>query len=94
MSSTFSVEMKSKTHVRSISISDETHDRVLFEGDLGRLLEVSLIEGSSLEVVGANGVLRLEIVEDVLRRVLTSPGRELSLSSEVGSSKKYQEKRR
>jgi hypothetical protein len=30
-------------------------------------------------------VLRLEIGEDVLRRVLTSPGRELSLSSEVGS---------
>jgi len=77
--------MRSKTHVRSISISDEAHDRVLFEGDLGRLLEVSVIEGSSLEVIGANGVLRLEISEDVLRRVLTSPGRELSLSSEVGS---------
>ena len=79
--------MRSKTHVRSISISDRAHDRVLFEGDLGRLLEVSVIEGSSLEVIGTNGVLRLEISEDVLRRVLTSPGRELSLSSEVGSFK-------
>jgi len=80
MSSTFSVEMKSKTHVRTISISDEAHDRVLFEGDLGRLLKVSLIEGYSLEVIGANGVLRIEITENVLKRVLTNPKQELSLT--------------
>jgi hypothetical protein len=88
--------MRSKKHVRNISISDEAHDRVLFEGNLGRLMEVSVIEGGSLEVIGANGVLRLEIGEDILRRVLTSPGRELSLSSEVGSytSTKKQEERK
>jgi hypothetical protein len=85
VSSTFSVEMRSKKHVRNISISDEAHDRVLFEGDLGMLMKVFLIEGISLEVVGVNGVLRLELGEDILRRVLTSPGRELSLSSELGS---------
>ena len=84
VSNTFSVEMRSKKHVKNISISDEAHDRVLFEGNLGRLMEVSVIEGSSLEVVGVNGVLRLEISEDILRQVLTSPGRELSLSAEVG----------
>jgi hypothetical protein len=77
--------MISKKHVRSISISDEAHDRVLFEGDLGRLLEVSIIECSALEMVGENGVLRMEIGEKVLQRVLESPDRELSLSSEVGS---------
>ncbi len=77
--------MKSKKHVRSISISDEAHDRVLFEGDLGRLLEVSIIECSALEIVGEYGVLRMEVDEDVLQRVLESPDRELSLSSEVGS---------
>jgi len=77
--------MGSKKHVRSISISDQAHDRVLFEGDLGRLLEVSIIECSALEMVGENGVLRIEIDEDVLQRVLESPDRELSLSSEVGS---------
>lgn len=85
MSGIFSVEMKSKDQVRSISISDEGHDRVLFEGDLGRLLEVSIIECSALEMVGENGVLRIEIEEDVLQRVLESPNRELSLSSEMGS---------
>jgi hypothetical protein len=39
----FSVEMKSKRHVKSISISDEAHDRVLFEGSLGELLGLSLV---------------------------------------------------
>ena len=77
--------MGSKRHVRNISISDQAHDRVLFDGDLGRLLEVSIIECSALEIVGEYGVLRIEIDEDVLQRVLESPDHELSLSSEVGS---------
>lgn len=94
MSSTFSIEMKSKKHVKNISISNDAHDRVLFEGDLGSLRKVSLIAGGSLEVIGANGVLRLEIVEEVLRRVLTSPERELNLSSEVGSSRNTKKDRR
>ena len=82
MGGLFSVEMKSKKHVRSISISDEAHDRVLFEGDLGSILGISIIEGSALELVGGNGVLRIEIDEELLQRVLESPGRELDLSSE------------
>ncbi|MBC8223195.1 hypothetical protein H8E65_01290 [Candidatus Bathyarchaeota archaeon] len=53
--------MKSKRHVRSISISNEARDRVLFEGDLGELEEVVFIEGSMLEVRGTNGVLRVEL---------------------------------
>jgi hypothetical protein len=57
----FSVEMKSKRHVRSISISNEARDRVLFEGDLGELEEVAFIGGSMLEVRGTNGVLRVEL---------------------------------
>jgi hypothetical protein len=57
----FSVEMKSKAHVRSISISNETPDRVLFEGDLGELEGVVLIGGIMLEVRGSNGVLRVEL---------------------------------
>ena len=87
MGGIFSVEMESKKHVRSISISDEAHDRVLFEGDLGRLLEVSIIESSALEMVGEHGVLRIEIGEDVLQRVLESPDRKSSLSSDVGSDR-------
>ena len=79
MGCVFSVEMKSKNNVRSISISDDSHDRVLFEGDIGQLRVVSTIDASSLELIGENGVLRVEIDEDVLREVLTRPEREFHL---------------
>ena len=82
----FSVEMKSKHHVRNISISDEGYERVLFEGDLGDSVEVSLVEGDVLEFIGGNGILRIGITESELRRILSSSSRKMSLSSEVGSS--------
>jgi len=49
----FSVERKPKAYVRSISISNEVRDRVLFEGDLGEREEVAFESGSMLEVRGA-----------------------------------------
>jgi hypothetical protein len=66
----FSVEMKSKRFVKSISISDEAHDRVLFEGDLGELLELSLAEGDVLEFIGVNGLLRVGVTEEQLRKAI------------------------
>jgi hypothetical protein len=67
----FSIEMKSKAHVRHISMSDESHDRVLFEGYLGALKELSLIEGTVLEVKGENGVLRIDLPEEELRSIFS-----------------------
>ena len=69
MEHTFSVEMKSKKYVKNISISDEAHDRVLFDGNLGELLELSLVE-DVLEFIGVNGVLRVGLTEDQLRKAL------------------------
>ena len=34
MEHTFSIEMNSKKHVKHISVSNESHDRVLFEGTI------------------------------------------------------------
>ena len=81
----FSVEMKSKQYVKNISISDEAHDRVLFEGDLGDRVRAVLVEDDVLEFLGTNGVLRIGISESELRGILDSPGRGVDLSSEVGS---------
>ena len=67
----FSIEMKSKKYVRHISVSNKSHDRVLFEGFLGRLEEVSIIEGLVLEVKGVNGVLRIDLSEDELRNIFS-----------------------
>ena len=82
--------MVSKNHVKSISISQQAHDRVLFEGDLGELVELAIIDYRALELVGKNGVLLIEIEEDLLRRVLQSPNHELNLSAEEGRSKDTQ----
>lgn len=69
----FSIEMKSKKHVKNISISDEAHDRVLFEGNLGELLDLSLVEGDILEFIGVNGTLRVGLTEEQLRKAIKTP---------------------
>ena len=70
MNHAFSIEMKSKNHVKNISISNEAHDRVLFEGNLGALLELSLVEGDVLEIVGINGILRIAVRKEQLQNAL------------------------
>ena len=71
MEHSFSIEMKSKKYVKNISISDEDYNRVLFEGFLGELKGLSLIEGRMLEVKGFNGILRIDLSEDELRTMKT-----------------------
>jgi len=78
MEHSFSIEMKSKRHVKHISLSNESQDRVLFEGFLGRLKEISMVEGAVLEVKGVNGVLRIDLSEDELRRGLAKTKRRKS----------------
>ena len=68
----FSVEMGSKRHVKTISVSDESHDRVLFEGNLGELEELGMVEDIILKIRGDNGTLRVEVCEDELRKMLSS----------------------
>jgi len=66
----FSVEMKSKRHVKSISISDDTRDLVLFEGNLGEFRDLSVSDGDVLELIGENGVLRLSVTREQLQRAI------------------------
>jgi len=66
----FSVEMKSKRYVKNISISDEAHDRVLFEGSLGKLSLISLVEGDVLEIIGVNGVIRITLTKEQLQETI------------------------
>jgi hypothetical protein len=77
MEHSFSIEMKSKKHVRHLSVSNESHDPVLFEGALGRLEELSMVEGAVLEVKGTNGVLRIDLGEDELRKMLSPKKKEV-----------------
>ena len=66
----FSIEMKSKRHVKSISVSDDTRDLVLFEGNLGEFRDLSVSDGDVLELIGENGVLRLSVTREQLQRAI------------------------
>ena len=64
----FSIEMASKEHVKRISVSDNSRDPVIFEGELGELNALRIIEGLMLEVDGSNGVLRIDLTKDEFER--------------------------
>ncbi len=66
---TFSVEMRSKLYVKTVSISDEAQCGVLFEGNLGELVDISFVEGDVLELIGANGVLRINLTSEQLQGI-------------------------
>lgn len=66
----FSVELDNKEHVKRFSILDDSGERVLFEGFLGDFEGISLVEGLMLEVRGSNGILRMDMTEEELRRAL------------------------
>ena len=70
----FSVEMASKNHVRSLVVSDESQGKVLFEGNLGELKALEMVEEIVLQVTGTNGTLRIDLEEDELRRMLKKKG--------------------
>lgn len=66
----FSIDLKSKEHVKHVAMSNDSEDKVLIEGFLGELEEVSFIEGAMLEIKGINGTLRMDLREEELRRLL------------------------
>ncbi len=88
MEHAFSIELKNKRYVKHIFVSDDAHERVLFEGNLGKLLDMSLVEGDILELTGVNGVLRVSLTREQLRETIKSE--ESSLSAEEGRSKDTQ----
>ena len=66
----FSIELKSKKHIKTIALTNKIQNRILLEGSLGKLEEITLIEGRVVELKGANGTLRLDICEDELMQLL------------------------
>ena len=68
----FSIELKSKEYVKTINLTNKVQNRILLEGTLGELEEITLIESRVVELKGANGTLRLDICEDELMELLSS----------------------
>jgi hypothetical protein len=72
----FSVELKSKTNLKNVTLTNGDHDSVLVEGTLGELIQASFAEGVILEVVGKKGVLRINLGEDEIKKTATQNQRE------------------
>ena len=72
----FSVEMKSKEYVRRVSVSDNPRDAVIFEGFLGEIEEIGMVEEVILEIRAANGTLRIDLSEEELKAALTRKKKE------------------
>ena len=66
----FSIMLKSKNHVKSLSLPHDKGGNVLIEGFLGKLENLNFTEGLMLEINGANGSLRMDFSEKELKRLL------------------------
>jgi len=68
----FSVELASKNFVKRLAIPSDSDDKVLIEGFLGELTEIGITEGIILEIQGTNGILRIDLTEEELLKLLPS----------------------
>ena len=64
----FSVELKSKRNLKNVTLTNGSSDSVLVEGTIGELVQATFAEGIILEVVGRNGVLRIDLREDEIKK--------------------------
>ncbi len=62
----FSVELKSKADLKSITLGNGSGDCVLVEGSIGGLVQATFVEGLILEITGRKGVLRINLEKDEL----------------------------
>jgi hypothetical protein len=63
----FSIELKSITHLKSMAMTSATTQGVLIEGVLGELQQAHFAEGIILEVVGSCGILRVDLGEGEIK---------------------------
>ena len=64
----FSVELKSKAHLKTVSLANGSRDNVLIEGSIDELLQATFADGVILEVVGNKGILRINLEEHEIKK--------------------------
>jgi hypothetical protein len=68
----FSIEMRSENCVRRMSFFDKENGHVFFEGFLGKLKHIFIVEDVMLEIEGKNGIIKLDITRQEIEKGLTS----------------------
>jgi hypothetical protein len=59
----FSVELKSKAHLKNVTLANGSADIALIEGTLGELVQATFAEEVILEVVGTKGTFRINLAQ-------------------------------
>ncbi len=62
--------MKSEKTVKRMSLSENENEHFFFEGYLGKLKDVSMVEDIMLQIDGVNGTLRMDITKHELKKIL------------------------
>ncbi len=65
----FSIELKSKEHLKLIAMPCGAKDNVLFEGFLGDLEALNLVDGAMLEIQGSHGTFKMDLKEEELEKL-------------------------
>lgn len=64
----FSVELKSRRDLKNVALTNGSSDSVLLEGTIGELIQAEFAEGVILEVIGNDGVLRVDLGEEEIQK--------------------------
>ena len=63
----FSIELKSKAHLKNVTMTNDGHDDVLVEGSIGKLYNAEFADGIVLVVTGDKGILRINLTQDEVK---------------------------
>jgi hypothetical protein len=63
--------MDSKMHVNSLIVSDDVHDRVLFDANIGELISLTFEDEGVLKIKGAYGIVRVDLTLEELEAMLS-----------------------
>jgi hypothetical protein len=64
----FSVELKSKINLKNVTLCNGSHENVLVEGSIGHLKSAEFAEGIILQVIGTEGILRVNLKDREIKR--------------------------
>ena len=70
--------MRSKDSVKTLSFMEKENGNVLFEGFLGKLKNISMVEDVMLEIEGKNGIIKLDITSQEIENCVSSKKRKNS----------------
>jgi hypothetical protein len=63
----FSVELKSRVHLKNVTLTNGSADNALIEGTLGDLVQATFAEDVIFEVVGTKGTFRINLAKNEIK---------------------------